>query len=192
MTRIIGGAARGRRISTPSGEGTRPTSDRVREALFSSLESELGTLAGSRFLDLFAGSGGVGLEARSRGAAEVALVEGAGRAAAVIRHNADALGFDVDVIASRVSRLRDRRSRGLPFEVVYVDPPYDYPSEDLASDLVALADRGWIAADAIVVVERDRRSAWTWPEGFHGVRARGYGETMLWYGRRQLLATEEV
>jgi 16S rRNA (guanine966-N2)-methyltransferase len=193
MIRIIGGEARGRRIRTPSGDGTRPTSDRVREALFSSLEAELGTLAGRRFLDLFAGSGGVGLEAKSRGAESVTLVERSARAAAVIRQNASALRFDVEVIVSPVSKLGDRGSVGRPpFDVVFADPPYDHPSDRLAEELAALAVHGWLADGASVVVERDRRSTWAWRPPLAGVRSRVYGETMLWYGRPQGPAAEEA
>src|SRR3990170_2743067 len=93
MTRIIGGSAGGRRLSTPRGLNTRPTSDRVREALFSAIEAWCGSLAGLRFLDLYAGSGAVGLEARSRGAGVVTLVEQDRRTAALISDNARALGF---------------------------------------------------------------------------------------------------
>ncbi len=94
MTRIVAGSAGGRRLRTPSGGRTRPTSDRVKEALFSALESQIGTLAGRRFLDLFAGSGAVGLEARSRGAQHVTLVERDPATAALIRANAKELGLD--------------------------------------------------------------------------------------------------
>jgi 16S rRNA (guanine966-N2)-methyltransferase len=193
VTRIIAGEARGRRIQTPTGESTRPTSDRVREALFSSLESELGTLRGRTFLDVYAGSGGVGLEARSRGAA-VTLVERSARACSVIRANADSLGFDdVEVIVAPVSRLRGRAPRSATgFDVVFADAPYDYPNAQLAADLGAIAARGWLAVGAVVVVERDRRSAWAWPEGFASVRERAYGETMLWYGLWAPAAVEEV
>lgn len=192
MTRIIGGEARGRRIQAPPGGDTRPTSDRVREALFSSLESELGTLRGRAFLDLFAGSGGVGLEARSRGATAVTLVERSPRAAAVIRANLAALGFDaVDVVVAPVARLRDRAAAAA-FDVVFADPPYDYAAERLAADLRAVAGRGWLAPRALAVIERDRRSAWQWPDGFAGVRERAYGETMLWYGLWAPTAGEEV
>jgi 16S rRNA (guanine966-N2)-methyltransferase len=192
VTRIIGGEARGRRIQTPAGDGTRPTSDRVREALFSSIESELGTLRGRAFLDLFAGSGGVGLEARSRGASQVTMVERSPKAATVIRSNAAALGFDdVDVVTAPVARLRER-SVGQPrFGVVFADPPYDYGDERLASDLVALAERGWLTSRALVVIERDRRSQWRWPTGFVSVRERAYGETMLWYAHWTPTAGEE-
>jgi 16S rRNA (guanine966-N2)-methyltransferase len=192
VTRIIGGEARGRRIQTPPGGDTRPTSDRVREALFSSLESELGTLRGRTFLDLFAGSGGVGLEARSRGATAVTLVERSPRAVAVIRANLAALGFDaVEVVVAPVARLRDRAAAPA-FDVVFADPPYDYAAERLAADLRAVARRGWLTPRALAVIERDRRSAWRWPDGFAGVRERAYGETMLWYGLWAPTAGEEV
>jgi 16S rRNA (guanine966-N2)-methyltransferase len=192
VTRIIGGEARGRRIQTPPGGDTRPTSDRVREALFSSLESELGTLRGHAFLDLYAGSGGVGLEARSRGADAVTLVERSARAAAVIRANLATLGLDaVYVVVAPVGRLRDRGS-GPVFDVVFADPPYDYQGERLAADLRAVARRGWLAPQALTVIERDRRSGWQWPDGFAGVRERAYGETMLWYGLWAPTAGEEV
>jgi 16S rRNA (guanine966-N2)-methyltransferase len=193
VTRIIGGEARGRRIQTPPGDGTRPTSDRVREALFSSIESELGTLRGRAFLDLFAGSGGVGLEARSRGASDVTLVERSPKAATVIRSNAAVLGFDgVDVVVAPVERLRDRPAARPQFDVVFADPPYEYADARLARDLSALADGGWLTPRALVVIERDRRSQWRWPDGFMSVRERAYGETMLWYGHWAPTAGEEV
>ena len=193
MTRIIGGEAGGRRIQTPPGDATRPTSDRVREALFSSIESELGTLHGRRVLDLFAGSGGVGLEARSRGAEKVTLVEKSPRAAAVIRANVAALGFEgVEVVVAAVARLRDRRRAAASFDVVFADPPYEHSVADLANELASLARSGWMSDRALVVVERDRRSSWAWPDGFERVRERAYGETMLWYGRWASLAGEEV
>ena len=104
VTRIIAGSAGGRRLRTPTGQGTRPTSDRVREALFSSLGSQLGSLAGLRFLDLYAGSGAVGLEARSRGAEHVTLVERDAAAAGLIRRNSADLGFDGVTVVARGAR----------------------------------------------------------------------------------------
>src|SRR6476620_12094520 len=105
MTRIIGGTAGGRRLRTPGGEATRPTSDRVREALFSALESRLGSLTGLRFLDLYAGSGAVGLEAMSRGAGVVTAVESDRRTARLVQQNADALGFRrAEVVAAPVEK----------------------------------------------------------------------------------------
>src|SRR3954452_2623955 len=105
MTRIIGGTAGGRRLQTPAGDATRPTSDRVREALFSALDAEFGTLRGLRFLDLYAGSGAVALEAASRGADAVTAVESDRRTARVVAANAASLGFDVDLRAQPVAAV---------------------------------------------------------------------------------------
>jgi 16S rRNA (guanine966-N2)-methyltransferase len=191
--RIVAGSLGGRRIDAPPGQDTRPTSDRVREALFSSIESELGTLRGRAFLDLFAGSGGIGLEARSRGASAVTLVERSPKAAAVIRSNAAALGFDgIDVVVAPVERLRDRPVARPRFDVVFADPPYEYAAARLARDLSALPGGDWLTPGALVVIERDRRSPWHWPEGFRSVRERAYGETMLWYGHWAPTAGEEA
>lgn len=184
MTRIIGGSVGGRRLRTPPGDGTRPTSDRVREALFSALESRLGTLAGCRFLDVYAGSGAVGLEASSRGASEVVLVEHTASVAALIRTNAAALGLaGVEVLHGSADRLADRVAPGGPFDVAFFDPPYDTSNDALGDVIAALLQADWFAADAVVVVERPRRTApWHWPAGLTGVREKKYGETMLWYG----------
>jgi 16S rRNA (guanine966-N2)-methyltransferase len=183
MTRIIGGSAGGRRLRAPSGDRTRPTSDRVREALFSSLDSDLGSLAGLRFLDLYAGSGAVGLEARSRGAGVVTLVEHDRRTASLIRDNVRALGFSgVEVVAGAVGRVLGAPARA-PYDVVFLDPPYTLSTEDVLADLVALVEHGWLAPGAVVVVERSSRSGeLTWPDGLLPSRTRRYGETTLWYG----------
>lgn len=184
MTRIIGGTAGGRRIKTPTGDSTRPTSDRVREAVFSALEAALGSLAGLRFLDLYAGSGAIGLEARSRGAGVVTCVEHDRRTATLVRDNVRALGFvGVEVVAARVDRTLTQPPRA-PYDVAYLDPPYDVPTPQVDDDLTALALQGWLSPGAIVVVERARRGAApTWPDGLVADRERRYGETVLWYGR---------
>jgi 16S rRNA (guanine966-N2)-methyltransferase len=157
----------------------------VREALFSAIESRLGTLAGLRFLDVYAGSGAVGLEARSRGAAHVTLVEHDRANARLIEANARVLGFDhVQVVPIRAERLGGGRPEQGAFDVVFLDPPYDVPVDDVGAVLRRLGAAGWIAEDALVVVERRRRgAAWAWPDGFEAVQSRRYGETMLWYGR---------
>ncbi|MBA3991262.1 MAG: 16S rRNA (guanine(966)-N(2))-methyltransferase RsmD [Propionibacteriales bacterium] len=193
MTRIIGGIVGGRRIKTPTGIGTRPTADRVREALFSTLESELGTLAGRTFVDVYAGSGAIGLEARSRGASTVTCVENDRVAAAMIRANASALGLDgVHVVTAKAARWAAGRPDGAAFDVAFLDPPYSLASDGLAELLGLLGTNGWLAAGASVVLERSRRdSEWLWPMGFEGVRSRKYGETMLWYGHRLEQANEE-
>ena len=144
MIRIIGGTARGRRLKTPAGESTRPTSDRVREALFSSLEAELGSLTGLRFLDLYAGSGAIGFEAMSRGAGVVTSVESNRRTARLVVENAATLGFDkVEVLTQPVARVLAHRPRA-PYDVVFVDPPYPVDNDEVER-AVALPGRQRLA-----------------------------------------------
>ncbi len=183
MTRIIGGVAGGRRLQTQRGMQTRPTSDRVREALFSSIESWCGSLTGLRFLDLYAGSGAVGLEAWSRGAGIVTLVEQDRRSGTLIRENAKAIGFSgADVILSSVATAL-RRPPVAPYDIAYLDPPYPLDSDQVDADLATLAELEWLVPGAMVVVERSSRSdAPVFPEGFTDLRERRYGETTLWYG----------
>jgi 16S rRNA (guanine966-N2)-methyltransferase len=184
VTRIIGGSAGGRRIRTPTGDSTRPTSDRVREALFSAVDAAVGSVDGLRFLDVYAGSGAVGLEARSRGAGVVTLVEHDRRTAALIRENARTLGLTgIDVLALPVARALAHPPRA-PYDVVFLDPPYAVPVDEVGSTLEALRDHDWLSPDGLVVVERSSRGAeLVWPAGFTGDRTRKYGETLLWYGR---------
>ena len=185
MTRIIGGNAGGRRIATPRGSRTRPTSDRVREALFSAVESWCGSLQGLRFLDLYAGSGAVGLEAWSRGAGVVTLVESDRRTATLIGANARELGFaKANVLAATVSAAL-ATPPAAPYDVVFTDPPYPLTEAELAHDLGLLVDFDWLVPGALVVVERSARSPEpSWPDGFDGVRSRKYGETALWFAHR--------
>jgi 16S rRNA (guanine966-N2)-methyltransferase len=182
MTRIIGGTAGGRRISVPRGVHTRPTSDRVREALFSAVEAWCGSLSGLRFLDLYAGSGAVGLEAWSRGAGVVTLVEQDRRTARMIATNARNLGFArADIVTGSVSSTL-ARPPSAPYDVAFLDPPYAHPDGEVDGDLAALDAQGWLVPDAMVVVERGPRSAEpAWPEDFGGTRQKKYGETVLWY-----------
>ena len=182
VTRIVAGIAGGRRLAVPPGERTRPTSDRTREALFATL-SGLVDLDGARVLDLYAGSGAVGLEAVSRGAAHALLVDFDARAAAVARDNSRALG-----LADRVTVRRDRVERVLagepePHELVFADPPYALPDDELAGTLLRLTE-GWLSAAAVLAVERSSRgSAPRWPDRVEGLKQRRYGEGTLWYGR---------
>lgn len=183
MTRIIGGRLSGRRLRTPASDGTRPTSDRVREALFSALESRRGTLAGLRVLDLYAGSGALGLESWSRGAVEVTLVERDRRTAGVIRGNVRELGCDVaEVVTGSVPTVLARGS-DVPYDVVLSDPPYPVGTDAIVRDLTLLAEHGWLADRATVLVERGSRAEpLTWPDGYEPDGERRYGETMLWWG----------
>ncbi|GAB2757755.1 16S rRNA (guanine(966)-N(2))-methyltransferase RsmD [Terrabacter koreensis] len=183
MTRIISGAAGGRRLQTPPGSSTRPTSDRVREALFSRLEHR-GLLEGTNVLDLYAGSGALGLEAASRGARLVLLVESHKAAAKVIRANIGVVGHDgVRLLADTVERaLAAGPPSGVRMDLVLLDPPYDVTEEALAAVLEALVDRGWLAPDAFVVVERSSRSPQpSWPEGLELSGEKRYGETAVWF-----------
>jgi 16S rRNA (guanine966-N2)-methyltransferase len=183
VTRIIAGSAGGRRLSTPSGDATRPTSDRVREAVFSALEASLGSWAGVRFLDLFAGSGAVGLEAVSRGAAHATLVEQHRRAAAIARRNVQTLGLaGVEVVTARAETFLLRPDHDC-FHVVFADPPYTLQGTVVTELLTQLVEHGWLCDEAVVAVERSAREEdLRWPEGVRGDRARRYGETVVWYG----------
>ena len=184
MTRIIGGTAGGRRLRTPTGDATRPTSDRVREALFSALESQLGSLSGLRFLDLYAGSGAVGLEATSRGVGVLTSVESNRRTARMVQANATALGFrTVEVLAEPVARVLAVPPRA-PFDVVFADPPYPLANEELEGALALLVTHDWVASGSLVVVERSVRTVEpAWPGGLVREREKTYGETVLWYLR---------
>jgi 16S rRNA (guanine966-N2)-methyltransferase len=202
VARVIAGEAGGRRLAVPDGRDTRPTSDRAREGLFATISAIAGSLAGARVLDLYAGSGAVGLEALSRGAGHVLLVESGVRAGRVIRENIAAIGLaGAEVITDRVERVLARgpapsaeRSR---YDIVFADPPYALPGEDVSRMLALLAgrddpprppragiaDRNWLAPGALVIVERATRSGPVrWPEGFLPDRARRYGEATFWYG----------
>jgi 16S rRNA (guanine(966)-N(2))-methyltransferase RsmD len=187
VTRIVAGTLGGRRLAAPGGTGTRPTSDRVREALFNTLQS-LVDLAGTRFADLYAGSGAVGLEAYSRGAAHVLLVESHPAAARTARANIAALAAAPAVrlvTAEVMSVLRPGAGTDPPYDVVFADPPYALPDHELIAVQKALLDGGWLALGAIVVIERATRSAVVpWVEPLTELRTRRYGETTLWYGQR--------
>lgn len=183
MTRIIGGSAGGRRIATPTGLHTRPTTDRVREALFSTIEAWCGSLQGLRFLDLYAGSGAVGLEAWSRGAGVVTLVEADRRTARLIGDNARSLGFaKADVVAAPVTSTL-AKPPSAPYDVAFMDPPYPVADTIVTDELTLLATGDWLVPGAMVVVERSSRSPEpAWPSRIEAERSKRYGETTLWYG----------
>ncbi len=187
MSRIIAGSHGGRRLQTPPGDATRPTTDRVREALFSALASWAGTaagppaesLAGLAFLDLYAGSGAVGLEAASRGAGPVLLVESDARTAGVARRNASTLGLAADVRVGAVETVV-RGPADRAYDVVFADPPYALAPERLDAVVTDLVAHGWAAPDALVVLERSGRTpppAWAAPTD--QTWSRTYGETVL-------------
>jgi 16S rRNA (guanine966-N2)-methyltransferase len=184
VTRLIAGAAGGRRLATTPGRTTRPTSDRTREGLFATVEAIRAGLHGAAVLDLYAGSGAVGLEALSRGAADVLLVESDGRAAQVIRQNIALVGLPgARLVTDRVERVVRRGPDGVPRDFVFADPPYAVSDDEVGQVLAALLDEGWLAPGALVALERSTRSGPpTWPLGYEYDRSRRYGEATLWYG----------
>ncbi len=190
MTRIVSGSRGGRRLVMPPGDQTRPTSSKVREALFSALASWTGgssgaadvALKGWAFCDLFAGSGAIGLEAASRGAAPVMLVESSRRALRVLEQNVATVGLDVQVRRDAVEDLV-RRQPAYPFDLVFLDPPYELSTSAVEGLLRDLVTNGWLTAEGLVVVERSSRDpAPRWPDALGDTWDKKYGETVLYYG----------
>ena len=183
MTRIIAGSLGGRLLAVPP-KGTRPTTDRVREAIFSRLDHE-NRLLGAWVLDAFAGSGALGLEALSRGAARAVFVESNPAAVAVIRANAESLGVSraSEVARDKVLPWLGRSTRPVDlatFDLALLDPPYDLPPAELASTLAALVPR--LTPRAAVVVEWSSRSEPpAWPRGLSATESKRYGETTVHY-----------
>jgi len=178
--RVIGGVARGRRLQAPADRDIRPTLDRVREALFNILAAQV---PGARFLDLFAGTGAIGIEALSRGAAEVVFVDAERSALDLVRANLRATGLE-----GRVQALQFRLPEGLgkihgPFEIIYADPPHAWG--DFSGLLAAVGSAGLLAPDGVFVLEHSRRTEA--PEhgpGLARYRQARYGETILSFYER--------
>ena len=184
MTRIVAGFAGSLPLAVPK-SGTRPTSDRVREAIFSALESQ-DAVHGTRVLDLYAGSGALGLEAASRGAKAVTLVEKSFGAAQMCRKNADALvkaapKRDAPAITVSSQAVQAFLTAGTSsFDLVFLDPPYELSDAELAGNLLALAPR--LEPDAMVVVERSSRSTEPdWGTALQMTKRKDYGDTTVWY-----------
>ncbi|MFF9343593.1 MULTISPECIES: 16S rRNA (guanine(966)-N(2))-methyltransferase RsmD [unclassified Streptomyces] len=184
MTRVIAGTAGGRRLAVPPGNGTRPTSDRAREGLFSTWEALHG-IEGARVADLYAGSGAVGLEALSRGAAHALLVEADARASRTVRENVRTLGLPgAEARTGKAEQVVTGPAPAEPYDLVFLDPPYAVPDDELREILLTLRSGGWLSEDAVVTVERSTRGgAFGWPDGFEPLRSRRYGEGTFWYGR---------
>jgi 16S rRNA (guanine966-N2)-methyltransferase len=182
VTRLIAGVAGGRRLKVPPA-GVRPTGDRAREGLFNSLGSLL-DLEGATVLDLYAGSGALGLEALSRGAAHVVFVESGPRVLPVLRANLAAVGLPGGrVVAGSVPTVAAGRPPAR-FDLVLADPPYATPVAEVLGVLESLVAGEWLAEEAVLVVERSsREEPWEWPTPLHGLRERRYGEALLRYGR---------
>ena len=183
--RIIAGLAKGRNLISPSG-ATRPTSDRAREALFSTLESEFGSINDLTVLDLYCGSGAVGAEALSRGAAVVYAVDNDEKATSVTRQNFALLenisGIGTtSVITSSVGKFLDKTSE-LKFDVVFLDPPYDLPNNEIEKTLSSLVKNGFLKSSAVIAIERDSKSKrLNWPLGLKELKERKYGAATIFY-----------
>ena len=177
--RVVGGRLRSRPIAGPKGPGLRPTADRLREALFNILQHAYrDPMQGARVLDLFAGTGALGIEALSRGAAFALFVDDGVEARALLRQNSESLGL------GGVSRIFRRNATKLgpahpmePFSLVFLDPPY---GKGLAEKALASArGGGWLKADALIVVEEAAEAWFTSPEGFEQLERRAYDDTEL-------------
>ncbi|MDJ0351372.1 16S rRNA (guanine(966)-N(2))-methyltransferase RsmD [Pseudarthrobacter sp. PH31-O2] len=184
MSRIIAGAAGGSTLVSVPGSLTRPTTDRVKEALFSRLDA-FEVIADARVLDLYAGSGSLGVESASRGAHSVDLVEFDGKASAVCQRNADLVNTVVgrkvvSVHRSKVDSFLERTQEGARWDLVFLDPPYPLDEPGLAAVLAQLVPQ--LAEGAVVVVERSSRTPEpSWPAGMERFAERKYGETKLWF-----------
>lgn len=182
MPRIIAGSLGGRTIPGPPGKGTRPTSDRVREAVFSRLDG-WDAIAGARVLDLYAGTGALALEALSRGAAEALLVEAHAPTAAALRRTSTDLGLGprCEIRSGKAEQVAAQLAPTHGWGLVFLDPPYAVTTDALEELLSVL--RPALAEDAVVVIERSRRSpAITWPAGFLDDGTKTYGDTVVHYG----------
>jgi 16S rRNA (guanine(966)-N(2))-methyltransferase RsmD len=178
VTRIVGGVAGGRRIAVPP-RGTRPTTDRVRESLFNIVTARR-DLTGLAVLDLYAGSGALGLEALSRGAASALFVESDHRTAAVIARNIAALGLGGATLRRGAVASVLAAGTASPVDLVLADPPYDVEVAEVDAVLAALATYGWAREGTIAVVERAAAgAALTWPPGWSVWPDRVYGDTRL-------------
>jgi 16S rRNA (guanine966-N2)-methyltransferase len=182
MMRIVGGRLGGRVLQGPKKDGIRPTSDRLRESLFNILAHAYGDpVTGARVLDLFSGTGALGLEALSRGAAFALLVDDGAEARALIRNNVEALGAGG---TSKVYR-RDATKLGPvapldPFSLIFLDPPYGKGLAEKA--LVSAREGGWIVPNALIVVE-EAKGAFTTPDAFEGIERRDYDDTEITFLR---------
>lgn len=188
--RIISGSAKGRNLTPPAGV-TRPTSDRTREGIFSALESEIGSCAGISFLDLYGGTGAVGLEALSRGAKDVVVVEKDAKAATVCKENYEliksATTGDFSVIKMSVDGYLDiDRAADYRFDVIYLDPPYDFPNTTIEKVLTKISSIGILKAGAVVIVERSSRTQpFHWPEALSALKERKYGEGTVYFANSE-------
>ncbi len=190
MTRIIAGSAKGRRLLTPKGQLTRPTTEKTREAFFSTIASWAGTISdpvdvhfnGLAFLDLYSGSGAIGLEAASRGASRVVLVENDPKAIAVIKNNIKSTRLKANLQAKTVQKvLSDRAPKA--FDVIWMDPPYLAENEEIEELIATLWRNDWLVHDGLIAVERPYQSAPLQVADATEHWSKRYGDTCIYYFR---------
>lgn len=184
--RVIAGSARGRRLQTPPGDAVRPTKDMTREAVFSALDAR-GAIHDAAVLDLYAGSGALAIEALSRGAEHAVFVERDHDAVQAITANVELLGFGdrARIVPMDVMRfVRGAPPRGAPFDLVLADPPYDLDDVSVTELLGSLLTAGWLAGEAVVVVERSSRHEVTVPDGLENRWQRTFGDTLVTFLQR--------
>ena len=182
MTRIIAGDWKGRALEVPTSV-TRPTSSRVREAVFSSVTHLVGSYEEMNVLDIFAGSGAFAFEALSRGAKCATCIESDGAACASIRNNSESLAVKSFTVVHGDAMTILAGPASQQFDLVFIDPPYAVSDEDVATLLTQLAKNLWLTDGALVVVERAKKSTLHWPNGFESLNNKTYGDTSIWYGQ---------
>ena len=186
--RIIAGSAKGKTLISPPDARTRPTSDRAREGLFSSLVSEFGSLSGLHFLDLFAGSGAVGVEALSRGAAIVHAVESDGDMGNVAIANfqlVKSAAGSYRVFHTKSERFLelDRAKENGRYDIIFMDPPYDLANSAIEQLLSTIASHELLQPTGIIAIEREsKRDPFSWPSTFSEIKVRSYGQGSIYYG----------
>lgn len=184
MTRIIAGQWKGRTLKVPPSV-TRPTSSRVREAIFSSITHQLETFDEIRVLDLYAGSGALGLEAISRGAEFATFVDSDRNACDCVKGNAQQLGArNLSVVQNSVAKFLapETDANSMRSDLVFIDPPYALSDTEIANIIDLLDKHGWLNDEALVVVERSSKSTVKWPSSFEALQNKTYGDTSIWYG----------
>ena len=181
--RVIAGTLRGRRLVVPPGDDVRPTKDMVREAVFSALDSR-GAIVEAVVLDLYSGTGALAIEALSRGAAKALLVERDRAALDAVARNLTELDLGSRTRVERadaVGVVRGRPPREAPFDLVFADPPYVTTDAEVAELVAALGAPGWLAADALIVIERPARARLNPPDGFRACWERTFGDTLVFF-----------
>ena len=186
--RIIAGSGKGKKLGSPTGDGVRPTSDRAREGLFSSLESEFNSIADLRFLDLFAGSGAVGVEALSRGAELVHAVEADAATVEIAISNFKLLSEPSrkhKVFHSRTARFLES-DFPVKYDIIFMDPPYDLSNTEVEDLLDTIVVRDLLQPKGLIAIERDSKSSkskeFTWPDALRLEKVRSYGQGSIYYG----------